>query len=238
MEHRVARGPKGSSSYKGSIRLRTSLQLVSGLRDAVADAFSGCNVYLETFETYREMVLNNEQMNAEELYENAEKGEVVLDDFAGKLETFNGQAHSINEIPDIKEVGIMEVNAQRFKEMIAPSPAACLDKINAMLPQLAILKQQKLLDEVGAANNKLNHKPTEVAEFVSILDFISECNERKDDLEKDFKELVDHYALMDKHNVKVNSMDRAGYKMLVPEFEAMKNIMAPEGVGGSMYQVV
>ena len=201
------------------------LQLVSGLRDAVADAFSGCNVYLETFESYREMVLNNEQMNAEELYENAEKGEVVLDDFAGKLETFNGQAHSINEIPDIKEVGIMEVNAERFKEMIAPSPAACLDKINAMLPQLAILKQQKLLDEVGAANNKLNHKPTEVAEFVSILDFINECNERKDDLEKDFKELVDHYALMDKHNVKVNSMDRAGYKMLVPEFEAMKNIM-------------
>jgi len=30
---------------------------------------------------------------------------------------------------------------------------------------------------------------------------------------------------MDSHNVKVNSMDRAAYQMLVPEYQQMKNIL-------------
>ena len=34
-----------------------------------------------------------------------------------------------------------------------------------------------------------------------------------------------HYALMDQHGVKVNSMDRAQYQMLVPEYSQMKNIL-------------
>lgn len=165
------------------------ITLVSGLRDAINDAFSTCNEYLATFESYRDLVIENEQLDAQELWDGAEKGELVLEDFAQKLDSYGGQAKAIGDILDVKECGIIEVNAERLKEMIAPSPAACLDKLNVLLPQLAIIKQKKLLDEVGIANGKLNHKPEEVSEFVSILDFITECNEKKDQFEADFQEL-------------------------------------------------
>ena len=248
------------------------MTLVSGLKDAINDAFAHCDVYLQSFEAFRDMVIENEQVDAAELYEGAEKGEIVLEDFAAKLSTYEGQAVSINSIPDVKECGIIEVNAQRMKEMIAPSPASCLEKIEVLLPQLAVIKQKKLLDEVSHANSKLNHKPEAVSEFVAILDFINECNEKKDQFEADFNELQvrglkarlptaaghiaphprapsgavyarapplapqrtltclsvcvqEHYKLMDEHNVKINSMDRAAYKMLVPEYTQMKNIL-------------
>ena len=165
------------------------MTLVMGLKDAVADAFSGCNEYLLTFESFRDMVIENEQLDEKEIWEGAEKGEVVLDDFASKLETYHGQASSITDIPDVKEVGIIEINSQRLKEMIAPSPASCLEKIEAILPQLAIIKQKKLLDEVSAANAKLNAKPEAVSDFVNILDFITECNENKEQIEAEFQEV-------------------------------------------------
>jgi len=201
------------------------MALVSGLKDAINDAFSTCNEYLQTFEPYRDLVIENEQLDPQDMWEDAEKGELVLDDFASKLETYGGQAANIKAIYDVKECGIIEVNAERLKEMIAPSPAACLEKLEVLLPQLAIIKQKKLLDEVSISNSKLNHKPTEVSEFVSILDYIAEINERKDQFEADFNELQAHYALMDAHGVKVNSMDRAAYQMLVPEYQQMKNIL-------------
>jgi hypothetical protein len=165
------------------------MTLVAGLKDAIHDAFAHCDEYLKTFENFRDMVIENEQVDAAELYEGAEKGQIVLKDFANKLDTYEGQAKNIGSIPDVKECGIIEVNAQRLKEMIAPSPASCLQKIEVLLPQLAVIKQKKLLDEVGHANSKLNHKPTTVSEFVSILDFINECNETKDQFEADFNEL-------------------------------------------------
>ena len=112
------------------------MTLVSGLKDAINDAFAHCDVYLKSFEAFRDMVIENEQVDAAELYEGAEKGEIVLEDFAAKLSTYEGQAVSINSIPDVKECGIIEVNAQRMKEMIAPSPASCLEKIEVLLPQL------------------------------------------------------------------------------------------------------
>jgi hypothetical protein len=42
---------------------------------------------------------------------------------------------------------------------------------------------------------------------------------------QEFEELKKHYALMDEHSVKVASMDRAAYQMLVPEYAQMKNIL-------------
>ena len=198
---------------------------VSGLKDAIYNAFSVCHDYLQSFEPFKEMVLENQQLDAQELWDGATNGELLLDDFRMKLEMYGGQAANITRLDDIKECGIIQVRARTFKEMIAPSPAKCLDKLEELLPQLAIVKLKSLLDVVTEANLKLNHPPTNVAEFVYLLDFIDLCNERKDDLEDEYLEVVKHYALMNSHHVKVNEMDRAAYQMLVPEYAQMKNML-------------
>jgi len=179
------------------------IKLVDGLRDAIANAFGACDEYMESFEPFREMVFENEKLSTEELWEGAEDGDIILDDFKNKLEVYSTQAEDILNLPDTKECGIIEVNAEKLKEMIAPSPAACLQKLEELLPQLALVKQKKLLDEVNEANSKLNSPPVSVAEFVELIDFIAVVEERKDDLEEEFIELSNHYALMDSHGVKV-----------------------------------
>lgn len=179
------------------------MKMVDGLRDAIANAFGACDEYMESFEPFREMVFENEKLNSEELWEGAEHGDIVLDDFKNKLEVYSTQAEDILNLPDKKECGIIEVNAEKLKTMIAPSPAACLEKLEALLPQLALIKQKKLLDEVNEANSKLNSPPRSVAEFVELTDFIAVVEERKDDLEDEFIELSNHYSLMDSHGVKV-----------------------------------
>ncbi len=119
----------------------------------------------------------------------------------------------------------MRVDSRRLKEVIAPSPAVCLEKLEGLLPQLAAQKQRHVLDEVNEANNKLSKKPETVEEFVALLDFIAELNERKDEMEAEFENLKAHYALMDQHHVPVASMDRAAFQMLVPEYTQMKNML-------------
>ena len=158
--------------------------LVSSLKDAVEEAFVKCNQYLKTFEKFRDMVSDNKELNVEELRDGAAEGEVSLDDFEDKLKTFGSQRESIRELPDASDIGIIRVDTTRLKEEIAPSPAACLQKIEELLPQLAAVKQKSILDEVNAANNRLNKKPETVEEFVSLLGFISELNETKDKMEE------------------------------------------------------
>jgi dynein heavy chain len=120
---------------------------------------------------------------------------------------------------------MMRVDSKRLKEVIAPSPAVCLEKIEGLLPQLAAQKQRHVLDEVNDANNKLTKKPETVQDFVALLQFIVELNERKEEMEAQFENLKAHYTLMDEHHVHVASMDRAAFQMLVPEYIQMKNML-------------
>ncbi|KAJ1494152.1 hypothetical protein T484DRAFT_2610554 [Baffinella frigidus] len=171
------------------------------------------------------MVSANQQLDEDELRDKAELGEVVLDDFKDKLEEYNGQVENVGKILDVRDCGIMQVDSRRLKNLIAPSPQACLEKIQVLLPQLAATKQRKVLDEVNAANNRLNAKPETVSQFVAILEFIAECNERKEEIDEAFVGLQQHYAVMDAHDVQVASIDRAAYQMLVPEYSQMKNML-------------
>ena len=179
------------------------MRLNDGLRDAIASAFGACDAYMASFEPFRDMVAENSTLTSDDLWEGAQNGDIVLEDFKTKLETYSTQAEDILNLPDAKECGIIEVNAEKLKQMIAPSPASCLEKLEVLLPQLAIIKQKKLLDEVNEANEKLNRPPQSVAEFVDLLDFIAAVEDRKDDLEDEFVELSNHYKLMDSHGVKV-----------------------------------
>lgn len=133
------------------------------------------------------MVVVNGQMDAEALKDGAEEGSISLDDFQEKLQTFGSQREQIKTLPDAKDIGIIRVDSKRLKEIIAPSPAACLDKIEKLLPQLARQKQKKILDEVNDANNKLGKKPETVQDFVALLNFITELNESKDAMEAEFE---------------------------------------------------
>ena len=201
-------------------------KLTAGLRDAITNAFLPCDEYMQSFEKFRNMVFENEKLDPRELHEGAESGEIVLDDFKDQLEKFHSQAEEILNLPDVKECGMIEVHVHHLKEMIAPSPASCLETLEDLLPELAIIKQKRLLDQVNETNSRINHAPQAVSEFISLLDFLVECEERKEKLEEDFLELKNHYALMDSHNVKVKrNEDRAAYQLLVPEYNSMNNML-------------
>eukprot|EP00960_Hanusia_phi_P070417 767305-Hanusia_phi.AAC.13 len=200
-------------------------KLLARIKVAISNAFDACNEYVSIFEPYQTMVIENEQLDEEELRQKAEDGEFVLENFKEKFDLYHTQADNISNLPDEMDCGIMQVNSTKLKTLLSPSPASCLEKLEDILPQLTVAKQRRLLDEVNVANNNLSKKATTVASFVSLLDFVSQCNERKDEIDAEFKELQDHYNLMDENSVEVNSMDRAAFQMLVPEYNQMKNML-------------
>ncbi len=199
--------------------------LLEALKKAIENAFSACDEYLKTFEPFRLMLFENEQLDLSVLKDGAESGEISLSDFKEKFDSFGSQRENIRLLPDTKDCLIFHVDSREFKECIAPSPASCLDKLENLLPVLATSKQKKILDEVNTANNILLKHPSTVSDFVALLDFIAELNTRKDDMDAEFKNLQEHYTLMDNFNVKVAPVDRAAFQMLVPEHSQMKNML-------------
>jgi len=191
-------------------------KLVGRLRDAISHAFGACDECMQSFEPFRDMVDEHEKLDPLELLQGAQQGQITLDDFKEKLVTYSTQSSSIFDVTTLKGCGIFQVNAQKLKEMIAPSPAVCLEKIEVLLPQLAMIRQKNIFDKISTANSQLNHSPDSVPKYISLMEFLVECTATKDKIDKEFLELQSHFELMDLHEVKVNEMDRAAYKMLLP----------------------
>ena len=199
--------------------------LLTALKDAIEKAFAACDDYLRSFEPYRLMKVENEQLDIGELRSGAEAGNVSLNDFKEKLHLFGSQKDSIRLLPDTKDCLIFHVDCRKFKDCVAPSPAACLERLEGLLPELFSSKLKKMYEEVSAANNKLMNRPTAVSEFVALLDFIADMNSRKDEIDAEFKNLQDHYGLMNQFNVSITPVDKAAFQMLVPEHSQMKNML-------------
>ena len=199
--------------------------LITALKAAIERAFAACDEYLQSFEPLRRMKLENERLDVAGLRTGAEVGEVTLNDFKEKLDIFGSQKENIRLLPDTKDCLIFHVDCRKFKECIAPSPAACLEKLESLLPDLFSSKLKKISEEVNASNNILGKNPATVSEFVNLLEFIAELNERKDDIDAEFKNLQEHYNLMNQFNVSITPVDKAAFQMIVPEHVQMKNML-------------
>ena len=202
------------------------LRLSAELHAAIIDAFRESHLYLETFSSFRQMVEDNVMTDWEAMKKQQEEGSFLLEDFQTRLETYRYQSQTIDDIQDIKECGSVSIDARQLKSQIAPSPAGCRMKMAEVLPRVVHEMQTALLDEINFANQKISSAPKTVEQFHAMNEFLTECaeNHKHDELDDRFKEVQSYYQLMDQYQIKVDSLNRATFQSLGPEFAHLTNM--------------
>ena len=102
-----------------------------------------------------------------------------LEEWKELLDKFTDQKAMFDAIPLAASVGIFAANNQRIKDLFLPSPSRCLADIHRTLPEIGQTMAAKLLNETTYAQEKLNHPPDNVADFVEYSSFLASTNERQ-----------------------------------------------------------
>ena len=126
-------------------------------------AFSAMKKYIQVFESPIQTSLQNEK-SANEVSSRFESGEAS--GFQSAIQEYNGQVELFSAVPKYAVVGVMLVDSENLKEMMLPSPLACLKALQSFLPQLVLSKAQELLDEVGGMNPIIAGDPPTVEAYM------------------------------------------------------------------------
>jgi len=195
---------------------------VQQLRKTITSSFEKAEKCRLSLEPYREMAMQNLEVDSEELKQKYESGEIALNGFKTQLVLYKGQIDDVKKLDDWEDFGILRVDTRKLKDALAPAPAEALSKVESLLPELALEKQKVIMERVGGANARLSKKPASVADFVSLLAFVETEMEAKEELEAQFADLQKHYELMESQEVFIPDMIKAEYALLVPEYAQMQ----------------
>jgi archaellum component FlaC len=118
-------------------------------------------------------------------------------------------------MPESKAVGIIDVLSLGLKNTLLPSPTQCLQQSQQLLPTVAHEKCTALLTELKESTAQFK-VPDTVEEFVKIKNFLSECQENLEVLEKRYQFVAELYRLMrDPDNgIKIPESDKANLEKL------------------------
>ena len=200
-------------------------ELKEGLKDALASAFQLAEACRLSYEPFRLMAIANRSVDPDEMKKRFDAGGMGLDDFKASLTQYRAQMADVDKLPDWKDCGILRVDTQKLKEMLAPAPSEAKQKVEELLPRLANEKQKVAMEHVNAANAKLDKKPTSVAEFVELLAFYDEEMLVKEELDADMAYLKKHFGMMEEQKVPVPNEVFATFQFLKPEYERMQQSM-------------
>ena len=139
------------------------LQAKEQVNQHLLKAYSAMKSYIQVFESPIQTSIQNSK-SAAEVSSRFESGEAA--GFQSAITEYNGQIELFSAVPKYAEVGVMLVDSENLKEMMLPSPLACLKSIQDFLPQLVLVKAQELLDEVGGMNPIIAGDPPTVEAYM------------------------------------------------------------------------
>jgi dynein heavy chain len=134
------------------------------IHNHLRNAFSAVKEYLAIFQPYRQLFLKNAE-NVKDISVLFESGDV--ESFQNAIAEYRSQLAQFSGVPRYSDVGVVLVDSVETKSSMIPSPTQCLLAIQNYLPELAKLKAQELVDEVGAMNPILSTDPASVEAYVN-----------------------------------------------------------------------
>ncbi|CAD2218707.1 dynein heavy chain [Angomonas deanei] len=144
---------------------------VSSIRESIAATFSDVDDYVHTFEPFREMYLTNEALDTDLLLEKPQ----TLEFFRAKLSEYKAQMEAISsKIPDHKDVALVTVFTESFREFMIPSPVSCLEGFHKVLPVIVHRQNERLLEELQTVTTYLSATPKTVEHYVEYLKYYKE----------------------------------------------------------------
>eukprot|EP00755_Sulcionema_specki_P020771 Sspe_Gene.12750::Locus_4355_Transcript_2_2_Confidence_0.222_Length_4895::g.12750::m.12750/K10408/DNAH; dynein heavy chain, axonemal len=170
----------------------THKALVHTIRASLQAAFADVEEYVAQFETFKQMYIENRKLDPHQIKED----DPPLDWFRDERQKYHMQQQEIDKLPPQRDVAIFTVKTDKLKQILAPSPVACLEELEALLPMIAKEKNDKLMAVVTEGNKKLEREATTVEEFVEFIRFHSDIYARMDQISAEYDVIHEMYLLI------------------------------------------
>jgi chromosome condensin MukBEF ATPase and DNA-binding subunit MukB len=121
-----------------------------------------------------------------------------------------------------KRIGIFDFNAIKFQEMCLPYPTNVISAIDAFLPKMAILRNEKLQETMRDALKALDRDPSSVEDFVEHLAVLSRITNELANLEKEFATVTRLFMIANEFNLNIDPEQYAFFKSLGSTFHHLK----------------
>ncbi|XP_063728306.1 dynein axonemal heavy chain 6-like isoform X2 [Symsagittifera roscoffensis] len=184
------------------------------------DLFEEIDEYALQFDTFCDMVNKSRRVDVD--YSMKQK-EWFPEDFFHVLSTHTEQRKLMEGMPLLKLVGMLKVDTEHFKNVCLPYPMKVLNSVYQKLPKMANQRDEDLLSIVRNSNNKLDHYPESVEEFVDHLTFLQKIQSDMSALEKEFGIVTRLFTLIKDFDVPVHAEHQALFQTLGPSFQSLKS---------------
>eukprot|EP00761_Pharyngomonas_kirbyi_P008673 gb/GECH01008685.1/.p1 GENE.gb/GECH01008685.1/~~gb/GECH01008685.1/.p1 ORF type:complete len:4033 (+),score=845.30 gb/GECH01008685.1/:1-12099(+) len=176
--------------------------VVYNIQRELESGFTTVEDYVEKFEPFIDMVVENSKVTRESLLERTS-----LEFFRDCVKKYKDEQEQIQSIEESVDLGIFHVNCERMKEAFLPSPTRCLNIIHEVLPKIAKNKTKVLKDEITRAVAHISSEPKTPEEFCEWLDFMQETNSKIEGYEEEYEYLDELYKFMKKEEIELNIED-------------------------------
>ncbi|XP_015770017.1 PREDICTED: dynein heavy chain 6, axonemal-like [Acropora digitifera] len=211
-------GPSLATMFEDDRHLQGIIQRI---KDAISSAFDAAWQYANTFEPYRQFYQENESLDLESI----RQGEHGVSFFSESLEKYNSEHEQAVAILKHRPIGMILVDCNKLKEVLIPSPLKCLEVIHDILPKLAKLRTDTLMEFCKDAQFKLEVIPSSTVEYVESLTFLDKIQEKVDDIERDATVVKELYDLIETYKVPTPPEDLAVYQHIRPTVTAVRNVI-------------
>ena len=198
------------------------VELVDDCKTKMQDAFEHAEGCKEVFAPMKDLALDNNALDIEQVAAEAREGEKNLEGFKSDLDMYHAQQKQFEKLPGMTHLGLIKLNSETMRAALMPAPTRCLNELEGLLPTLGAEKVKALTAEINEANNRLTKQLQSVDEFCSYLEFLEDVQKRQDEIQSRYAQVEEHYELMTEQNVPVNPADMAEYRSVIAEFSNMK----------------
>lgn len=197
--------------------------LMLGIRNSITKAFTVVDSYAHEFDGFRNMYLRNLRLNPDEIRKNNEP----LDFFRDRLQQYKQQSEDIErKIPNNKDVALFAVHSDALREFFTPNPMNCLRTFHELLPVIAHLKNEAMLNDLQSCNKFLDVTPQTVEAYAEYMVYYGGLENRIESVNRDFEFLRELWLLLNEEKVHIAEEDDDTYRSGTrPQFEKLRNLM-------------
>ena len=179
-------------------------------------AFQKLKEYSNKFLPYIEMYHRNSRLKVENLiHEDIEDiKELILD--------YKKQEEDLRSLKDVEDFGIFQLNIERMKSVIMPSPTQCLKKIESFLPKIALESATNLTQALNEANKNLKGNPRKVDDYVSQTKHLKDIEDRLPDITNKVNDLKDLMQLLDQFSIRFEDHIKRKYNETLTSLDALR----------------
>ncbi len=189
------------------------------IRDSLTIAFRAAWEYAEGFLPIATLYLENKAFLRDPI------GEVPVSVLSELVTKFDEQARNLEDLRTSVDIGILSVDTAALKKTLVPSPNDCKSKLERHLPLISSKKTQELLEYLNAAHSKISKVPTNVEEFVVVLNFMRNVQDVQDKMNQRFTFISDLHVLMQETQVKIPDTDRQNLDRLTQTRQQFKTTL-------------